>query len=1076
MATLEEKLLELDPDYNLGTLQKTAPVPVRPEVVEGSLEQKLRMLQGDVELPQTVHKLPEFPSLPLATSTGQNQIDQFNSLFPDGVDELDLETFLAKQNAIGEINPNIDLGSGLDTTIGVGESLPIRAGLSFDDTTLEENARLEESFGREGEGFNDGGWFRDAKGTVFVNPEGLVYGGYEDKRPENIRDRAFRLDELGMSTGDLADITSDAIDIGVPVATAIVSGGSGIPASFLRAWNVMRVSGATKGATELAEELAGINQQSAPEVMRNIGMYTVETGLFELGGTAVNAIFRRVLTGLKTTRKSLPPKTLTEIYNDLAKGRFKVAWTKLPKNIQEEVVKGITRGVERSKGITGAIVKGGKEAVGGVKKGFEKSIDNTKFKWGEVGDLKQVASQKQVRLTDEIRKFGGKPKLDRATKAPLWSKLQTFADFVTGQRTRRTAINVRAISRKKAELEKQAGGGKRIVNRKITIRDAKAKAQKAVRGAERFAKTSGRILEDNLKRADVAISRSIENAVSTLKATVGKSGQAGANIKKGIIRAKDTFSTRARSFANSIDDIAGGKPIINMNNTKKAIKNILDRGIKTEDGKSIQIRGEGKKWLEDVLKSGNNRQTFKSMTEFLSEMTHAGYNPQLVADITTHNANAIKTAILKDMSNSVLGQSKQAVPKWLQFRRWYKHQIRKFDDVAISDLVRDIRVGGLEASKIIPRINSVKSVEQIAKIKRALRDPELPYAKQNVWESAKKEILDIEIAKATDKSGMFNPSLFLRNILEKDGGGKKGAGRVFTAIFDKDAKEIMRMAKELSHSNQTFKLPTKDAKAVIRDLSPGEFKVAMQEKLIQVAIKNSKFKAKDGTKKVIEAIAKGDDDVAKYLMQTTKTPDDAVKQIREAREFYGKDSKEWEAIKFSSAKTILNKIIQNTDDPLERIISGSELKAEVTAVKKQIIEMFGEKTWKQWDEFADMSANVSKKIETKGNSGTIAVAYIPLHPIANLGKIGQLNFLGRLFISGDGLTYFTRGFTKGIGSPFMRKTGTLTAKTSAQAMATEFNKIITKIWTENKEDFKSEMKIDLMGLREKLKSEYQKKE
>lgn len=1053
MATLEEKYSQIDPDYTIGTLKKVAPSS------GSTLKEKLELLEGGQPPPE--------PELSVE--------DKFSNYFGDGVSEIDFNKILQNQNLVGEFIPNIDLASGLDETIGLGESFPLRTGLSFDDTLAEENTRLERAFGKEGEGVNDGGFFRDAKGTVFINPEGLVYGGYEDKRNEGIRDMPVRLDEIGASIGDVADVTSDTLEIGVPVATSILSGGTGIPATFVRAFQVMRASALTKGIEETGEEILGNNQQSANEVIRNIGLFTVETGLAEIGGTAVASVFRRVLTGIKTTRDPLPAKTLEEIYQDISKGRFSVALEKLPQNIKEEVVKGITRGVERARSGVGKVGRGFAGAVKGVKSGIDKSIDNTKFRFGEVGKLRQTASPKQVRLTDAIRRVGGKPKLDRATNAPILGKIQSFTDFVTGLGKRRTATNVKAIARRKAELEREAGGGKRIVNRKITISKAKEKAQKAVRATERLVVQSARILEDNLKRADVAVSRSIENSMRVLRGKVGQSGQAGANIKKGIERAKNTFSTRATAFAENIDNIAGGKPIIGMKATKQAIKDILNKGIKAEDGSTIQIRGEGKKWLESVLTAGNNRQTFKSMTEFLSEMTSAGYNPNLVADITQHHANTIKTAILKDMDNAVLGQSKQAVPKWHQFRRWYKHQIKKFDDTAVRDLVRDIRVGGIEPSKIIPRIYSVKSVEQVAKIKRALRDPKSPYAKQNVWEQAKKEILDIEIAKATH-NGNFNPALFLTNIIEKDG-GKKGAGRVFTAIFDKDAKSIMKVAKELGNYNQVFKLPTKDAKEIIRGLSPSEFKTAMQEKLVQVAIKNSKFSGKNGTKEVIEAIAKGDDDIAKYLMQVSNNQSTAVKQIRDAREFFGKDSKEWEAIKFSSAKTILNKIVQNSDDPLERIISGTQLKAEVNAVKRQIVEMFGEKTYMKWKEFADMSANVSNKIEKKANSGVIAVAGIALHPIANLGKIGQLNFLGRLFLSGDGLDYFTRGFTKGIGSPVMRKTGTVTTKAMAQTMNVEWNKWIAKLITDNKEDFKEDFpNLSISKLKAKLKQDVLNKE
>ena len=970
-------------------------------------------------------------------------------------------SLMQNQRAVGELIPDMDLASGLDETIGLGESFPLRTRLSFDDTKLEENASLEKSFGVE-----DEGWFRDAKGTVFIHPEGLAYGGYDDKRSKILRQSPLRLDRIGPEWGDIADISSDALEIGVPVAASIMTGGTGIPAAFYRAYNVMRAAAATKTAEEGVEALLGNNQQSADEVINNIGTYTLSSGLFELGGSSMNAIFRRVFTGPKTTRRPLMGKSIEEILSDMKTGKFSVAWSKIPENLKEEVVKGVTRGIEKARGKVGQVARGTTGAIKGVKAGLEKSVDQTKVGFGPVGQLKQIATPKQERLTEELRKFGGRPKVDRATKGPLLGKLQSFTDFVTGLKKERGVRNIKAIAKKKAALEKEVGGGERLVNRKLTIQKAQEKAQFAVRTEERAAIRTERQTAERFKQADAAVDRAVERAIFDLKGTIGKVGSAGKKVKEGIEKAKTTFSKRASESSKQIDALAGNKPIIYLKNTKLAIQDILQKGIKARDGSTIQIRGEGKKYLQDVLNKGEAKQTFKSMTEFLSEMTSAANNPNLVGDITHVHAQAVKTAIMKDMNNAVLGSGPRAVREWMQFRRWYKHNVAKFDDVAITDLVRDIRVGGLEPSKIVARIKGFKSVEQVAKIKRALRDPKQPYAKQDTWEMVKREVLETEIAKATDKSGLFNPAGFRNNVLEMEGVGKKGLGRVFTAIFDKDAKLILELSEELAKKNQIFKLPMKEAKEEIKYLTSGGFKDALQDKLTQIAIKESKFK-KGGIDTVIKEIAKKEnEDIAAYLMQKGKFND-----IKDARKFYGENSKEWKALKFSSVKTVLNKIIQNTDDPLERAVSGTYLLKEIQSIRREVVEMFGEKTYRSWIEFAEMAANVSTKMESKSAGGMIAAASIPLHPLANISKVGQLNLMGRIFLSSDGLDYFTRGLTKGIGSPFMRKTGTLATKTAAQTFNVEFNKFLTKLITDNREDFKVDFptKLSIPEIRKSIK-------
>lgn len=960
---------------------------------------------------------------------------------------------LREQGLLGELIPNVDNVSGLDKAIGLSQSLPIRAGLSFDDTTAEEDARLEQKFGPKGERALEGGFFRDAKGTAFVNPEGLVYGGYEDNRGDDERldadgnERPFRLDEVGLmpSVGDVADVSSDAIDIGVPVAVSIMSGGSGIPATFQRAYNVMRASGLTKGLEESIEQLAGTNQQSAGEVIKNIRNYTIETGVLELGGSAINSIFRRVLTGPKTTREKLSSKTLKEIWGDVKNGEFNIAITKLPKNIQEEVVKGVTRGLERGKGKIDKGYRAVGGVVGGVKEGLKKSVTNTKVNFAPVGEIKQTASAKKQRLTNDIRALGGKPKVDRATDAPLVGYTQSFTDMVTNNATKRSAINAKAILKKKSELEREVGGGKRNVNAKQTIKQAQKKAERAIKLEGRSAIKSEKSVKEDLQRADVAIDRAIGSYIGKLKTSIGSVGNAGQNLKEGLKRAKDTFSTRARDFATGIDKIISDKPIIYMSNTRNAINSILEKGIKKADGSTIQIRGEGKQWLESVANQGNKRQTFKSMTEFLSEMTSSAYNPNLVGDITAVHSNAIKQAIMKDMENAVLGgmNTKRAINEWMRFRTWYKHQVRKFDDASIRDLTKDVRAGGIEPSQIVSRIQGFKSVEQVAKIKRAVRNPE-------IWNQVKREALQVQIANATTKGG-FDPASFYRGIKALDGEGKKGVGRVFTAIFDKDAKVIMGLAEQLSKKNQVFKLPIKDANKEIQEIGLEEFKKAMIDKLNVIAVKENKFQGKEGLDNIIKSISKGDDDVAQFFMQKGKRMD-----IRRARDFYGKDSKEWKAIQYESAKKVLGQIIQHSEDPLERFLVGDHLLKHLRPMKNEIVEMFGDVTYRKWVNFAEMSANVSKNIEGKKKGGMIAGASIALHPMRNLTKVGQLNLMGKLFLSGTGLDYFTQGFKSGLGSGFSRKLGTLTTKTSLQTLGVWFQQWMNKTITDNRDEFKAD--------------------
>lgn len=155
----------------------------------------------------------------------------------------------------------------------------LRAGLGRQDTKAEREQYLTEQLG-------DGGWGLDTYGRYVVTSIGLERLGLPPQ------DRPVRIDEPGLTSYDIADISGEALPIAGTVAASLLAPAtSGLSLLGLGAAGAMT----GKAIQEGAEYLAGENIQTLPQVAKDIGV----EGLLAAGGEGLmlggRAIGRKVM-------------------------------------------------------------------------------------------------------------------------------------------------------------------------------------------------------------------------------------------------------------------------------------------------------------------------------------------------------------------------------------------------------------------------------------------------------------------------------------------------------------------------------------------------------------------------------------------------------------------------------------------------------------------------------------------------------------------------------------------------------------------------------------------------------------
>lgn len=602
---------------------------------------------------------------------------------------------------------------------------------------------------------------------------------------------------------------------------------------------------------------------------------------------------------------------------------------------------------------------------------------------GNIGPLRSTIDSQRIALVDEALKIGVIPRVDQAVgslRSQLVGRGQALSNTIFGDRTRQTNARNLLVEEGRLINRLAPGGGPRIeaIVNKI---DAEQ-----------------RVLEGMVGKQSNKLSKAIKGEISRLESSVGaKAGQnEGALIQRRIIDLHDGFKTQASRLYATVDEIAGGQALVGTNKIKKAAQTMMDE--------FPILAKETKDYLSTIVNMPG-RISFKQAQNVRSQLLAAGRNPNLLKDVGNRNASILADSVQQSMDGAFLGNSLRAKKALLLSNKFYKDNIGKFDDVLIARLTKDLKQGGVPPERIVQTILGTKSSTQINKVRRLVGD--------DVWKQVRRGKLDDIIRGATDDvTGEVGAAQFNKGIND--------LGDTFSTFFGKDSQAIKRLARQLADRNAKINPQTLEG-----DVAAGLKSTLEAQKNLDTFMKQ---------------------DFVNQLNRSRQNPGDLVefmfkpgneRQLATAKTFFGAESAEWNTIKRTSLRRLMKNILVKGDDPVEVLLSGQNLAKQVDKHKKALTILLGKKHANEIKRFADVAfLATSKSTLTSG----IVAANIALHPIKNLGKLGQIWVMGDILNSPTTI----RLFTKGLEAPTLRKLLPSATRLAGQAaMAGSVNSIVT---------------------------------
>ena len=186
--------------------------------------------------------------------------------------------FFPQQNTVGGFSSFDDVMSAVESasqTEGFdyqsGADSALRAAMSFGENEAEREGILQKLVGKEG-------YTRDRQGRLALTSIG------QETRGMTPSDKNIVIEDEGFTLGDLADLAGILPETIGSIGGAIVGIGTGlgIGSVFTGAAGAAAGAAAGQGLEELIEEALGIQKQSLPEVLTDMGQEAALAGVLDL--------------------------------------------------------------------------------------------------------------------------------------------------------------------------------------------------------------------------------------------------------------------------------------------------------------------------------------------------------------------------------------------------------------------------------------------------------------------------------------------------------------------------------------------------------------------------------------------------------------------------------------------------------------------------------------------------------------------------------------------------------------------------------------------------------------------------
>lgn len=560
--------------------------------------------------------------------------------------------------------------------------------------------------------------------------------------------------------------------------------------------------------------------------------------------------------------------------------------------------------------------------------------------------------------------------------------------------------------------------------------------EKALGGAKRskdfgqMFKRETQMLTDAFERDIVKQSKNVQTEVNKALSGIGhKFGKhvSPEDVGNNILLVKKDISDVANKLYTKPDTILGkyvDNKIVDMSGVQAVARNLMKQDIPGVKGLNDQAR--------TFLGSLSNKPVTLGQAFKLSErLNKNAYNPDLLNQVGDFEARSIKDAVdaaieqaghrIRSIQPGTKGQflptqkQKEAVAAYQKAKDFYKTRMGEIDTALIRNLGKQAKTGEISHKSVLQAVENADA-KDINKLFHVL-GPEADIVRKMHFNQL---IADagVEGRKA------FDPKK-LRSLI--DNFDKHGR---FDAIYGREADEIYNIAKQLDDFSAGA-LP----EGVIGD---GPLKQTLKNAL--AATKDKRLLLENDFVKILKEGDTGAryNDVVDMMVNPTG---DAIEKIRHARTIL--DQPGFNQLREKAMWKMLSPLTKQGESGIGMVVDGTAINKLVKKIEggtaNPIIELFGKEGPAMWRRIKQLG-QIAEQTTLKGSNGIVAMN-VALHPLKNLGKLAQVNLIGKFMSSKTYLDWMVHGWK----AEKARHLGTGVQKGLTQGAAAVLNSIMQEV-------------------------------
>ena len=594
------------------------------------------------------------------------------------------------------------------------------------------------------------------------------------------------------------------------------------------------------------------------------------------------------------------------------------------------------------------------------------------------------------------------PTVDQATGGKafrLFIMDQRFANYIWGNPILKK--NVEALNTQLEEKLTKAGVPKdkiqetmdHIIKRDVPTENINHDIVKAVNdyreGIEKQASEGAEKAKKELDSQFTQIDKSLKDPKLNL----------AEHVESDIIKARKDFSETAGGLYQTVDELAGGRKLVQSGDIKQTIKDIVENLPKTEakapgekmvrDPKTGFLRkqetpAEGGKvlgtqvdnpvmaYINDMLKLPD-RITLSDAQRIRSSLLELTRNPGLTPGVGWKELRQISDAVDASIESVGLNAEDKPVTDALKSANdYYKDGIEKFKDVTVESLVKEAgQRGAVEPEKVMDAIIRPGKVTQAQRIMRFLQPDTRHQLARDYFQSL--------VQTASDP---MQPG--------------KLAGRRLLAVVNKNGDMIKAvLGKDVYDRMATL---AKNTAGLDKEIPLSELGADGGATAVKNAMAAQKAVDSFMDENYLRAMAKPGyeaDEAFNYITKPGK-----VERLKAAMSLFGRNSETAGKIRQKLMAKILSSSIGLSSDPAEQLFAGNALKESLTKYGRPYMEeAFGKEMADDLFKLGDTVALISAKPSFGAAVGMVAGVSTMLHPLHHVGRLIDTAVMGKLMSS-----------------------------------------------------------------------------